>query len=94
MARQLTLREWGPLGGGGVSTVLYIADDSIPELVLTLEGSPGVTVINLAQLFEKGKLVVDAGAGITSNPPVSGKEVKNIFVTPEGTLQVDYEDGT
>jgi len=72
VARQLTLEEWATLGGAGVSTVLYISDSSIPELILTLEGSPGVQIINLARLFESGKIAASAQGGLLSNPPGGG----------------------
>lgn len=94
MIRQLTREEWAIFGGAGLQTVLYIYAADIDELLLALEDNPGVQIINLAQLFEGGKIAASAGGGISSNPPEAGRQVKNIFVTPEGKLQIDYEDGT
>jgi len=59
--------------------------------------------VNVDKLFDPATQLIRAeavtgyaggGGGITSIPDVNGKPVKNLFVTADGKLKVEYEDGT
>ncbi len=41
---------------------------------------------------EKVRITSAAPGEITSNPPAGGRRIKNIFVTADGKLQIDYEE--
>ena len=80
--------------------VEWVNDASLPP-IFTIEESPGAYYINIAKWFDfnTGGLKVELIPGaagdprvILSVPGLDGKQVKNVFVTADGKLQIDFED--
>ena len=81
--------------------VEWVHDADLPP-IFTIEESPGAYYINIAKWFDWNTGILRAeivpGAGdvpesvILSIPGLDGKQVKNIFVTADGKLQIDFED--
>lgn len=80
-------------------SINWVNDADLPA-IFTVKEVPGVFFINIAKWFDFATGILteeitpeEGNGGIPSNPPSGGREVKNIFVASNGTLQVDYEDG-
>lgn len=79
--------------------VNWVNDPDLPA-IFTVEEAPGVFFLNVHKWFDPvsgiltEEITPEEDGGIPSNPYNEGKEVTNIFVTKEGKLQIDYDDGT